>query len=104
MTWIETKPPEPFPRSSAIEFEPGLETAMSSFPSLLKSATAIALGLDPTENITWGWNVPSPFPSAIETLFEPELAIARSGLPSALKSAIETQIGELPATTLGIAR
>jgi hypothetical protein len=75
-------------------FDPKFATARSGRPSRLKSATAIAVGVDCTRTSSGPpLNPPLPLPRRIETLLLPWLTIARSCLLSSLKSAVARAIG-----------
>src|SRR6185369_17707107 len=68
---------------------------MSSFPSVLKSPTAIDIALGVIFAALGAPNPPEPSPSETETVFIKKFATAKSAFPSLLKSAKTTAAGRL---------
>src|SRR5260370_16674412 len=75
-----------------------LVTARSSFPSLLKSATAIAVGPFLVGTSAAPVNVPSPFPINKVRVLLIWFATTRSMAPSAFRSAATIALGKIPVT------
>src|SRR5580658_7777796 len=71
-------------------------TAISVFPSPLKSPTAAPYGLGPTGKSEWDPKRPVPFPSKTLTALAKESVAIRSSAPSPFKSVSKAQDGVLP--------
>src|SRR3954469_22116166 len=94
--WV--KPPAPSPSNTLMLPPMKLSAAKSGLPSLLKSPTAMDLGVWPTVTGKPGAvKPPTPSPRRIVTLFEEEFTTAKSGLVSRLKSAVTIWLGASPA-------
>src|SRR5262245_6626801 len=98
------KTPAPLPRKTLALVLNAFDTAISSLPSLLMSASAIAKAPPPLPPSLKGddgalVNVPAPDPKSTEIVLA-ELDTTMSALPSPLTSPTATAAGPLPTVTV----